>query len=64
MLRWFVSIASEGLMRKWAIDMIGDNLVVEKVVLTFPLKDGGGGRDEIWLKGEIRVVGHSKWLYK
>lgn len=43
--RWFstchVSIASELKMRKRAAELIGDNLVVEKVPLTFKLKEGG-----------------------
>lgn len=49
---WFneckVSIASETKMRKRAVELIGDNgPVVEKVALTFPLKDGG---DEVRLR--------------
>ena len=44
--RWFsacnVAIASESKMRKRAAEIIGDNLTVEKVALTFSLKDGGG----------------------
>lgn len=48
--RWFneckVSIASEKSMRKRAAELIGDNYaVVEKVALTFPLKDGDGGEE-------------------
>lgn len=43
--RWFnacqVSIASEKKMRKRAAEIIGDNLIVEKVALTFSLKEGG-----------------------
>ncbi len=43
--RWFkeckVSIPSEKVMRKRASEIIGDNLEVEKVALTFPLKSGG-----------------------
>lgn len=45
-LRWFneckVNIASERLMRKRAAEVVGDCVVVEKVALTFPVKDGGG----------------------
>lgn len=41
-----MSIASETLMRKRAAEVIGDNCaVVEKVALTFPLKDGDGGEE-------------------
>lgn len=52
--RWFneckVSIASETKMRKRAAEVIGDNPpVVEKVALTFPVKDGDGG-DEVRLR--------------
>lgn len=47
--RWFkeckVSIASEKLMRERAAEVIGDCIVVEKVALTFPLKDGHGGEE-------------------
>ena len=42
---WFsacnVSIASETKMRKRAAEILGDNLIVEKVALTFSLKEGG-----------------------
>ena len=48
-LRWFkeckVSIASEKVMRKRAREIIGDTVVVEKVALTFPLKDGKKGEE-------------------
>ena len=44
-IRWFlkcnVSIASEMKMRKRPAEMIGDNLKVEPVPLTFPLREGG-----------------------
>lgn len=44
-LRWFsacnVSIPSETKMRKRAAEIIGDNIMVEKVPLTFSLKEGG-----------------------
>lgn len=40
-----VSVASEKLMRKRAGEVIGDGVVVEKVALTFPLKDGKGGEE-------------------
>lgn len=43
--RWFdkcnVSIASEMKMRKRAAEIVGDNLKVEKVPLTFTSKEGG-----------------------
>ena len=43
--RWFhqcnVSIASEMKMRKRAAEIVGNNLEVDKVPLTFPLKEGG-----------------------
>lgn len=49
MLRWFkecgVTIASEKVMRKRALEVIGDCVVVEKVALTFQLKDGHGGEE-------------------
>ena len=34
-------LASEKLMRKRAAEIIGDNLTLEKVALTFSLKEGG-----------------------
>ena len=42
-----MSIASETKMRKRAADIVGDNLVVEKVALTFSRKEGG---EEVRLK--------------
>lgn len=38
-------MASEKVMRKRAGEVIGDALVVEKVALTFALKDGKGGEE-------------------
>lgn len=32
-------------MRKRALEVVGDCVVVEKVPLTFPLKDGNGGEE-------------------
>ncbi len=43
-----MSIASENVMRKRAKEVIGDGAMVEKVALTFPLKDGKGG-EEVYL---------------
>lgn len=40
-----MSIASEKVMRKRASEVIGDCVVVEKVALTFPLKDGHRGEE-------------------
>jgi hypothetical protein len=48
-----VSIASEKEMRKRAKEVVGECVVVEKVALTFPLKDGHGG-EEI----KLRPYGH------
>ena len=42
-----MSIASETKMRKRAADIVEDNLVVEKVALTFSRKEGG---EEVRLK--------------
>ena len=43
--RWFkacnVTIASEKVLRKRAAEIIGENIAVEKVPLTFTLKEGG-----------------------
>ena len=45
MYRWFkawgVSIASETRMRKRAKEVVGDELVAERVPFTFTLKEGG-----------------------
>lgn len=50
--RWFkecnVHLPSEKVMRKRAADLIGDNLEVEKVALTFASKSGGG--EEVRMK--------------
>lgn len=49
--RWFkvcqVSMASEKLLRKRAKEVIGDGVLVEKVAITVPLKDGNGGEELI-----------------
>jgi hypothetical protein len=42
-------MASEKLMRKRAKEVIGDGAVVERVALTFPLKNGKGG-EEVLMK--------------
>ena len=71
MFRWFkecgVAIASEMKMRKRAGEVIGNNaLVVEKVALTFQLKDGKGGKEvrlrpfgyipDLWAKVEVEQL--------
>ncbi len=54
-----VSVASEKLMRKRAGEVIGDGVVVEKVALTFPLKDGKGGEEV-----KLRPFGYIPDLWK
>ncbi len=44
-----MSIASENVMRKRAKEVIGDGAMVDKVALTFPLKDDKGG-EEVLMK--------------
>ncbi len=48
-----VSIASEMKMRKRPAEMIGDNLKVEPVPLTFPLREGG---EEVKLRPYISLT--------
>jgi len=67
-------MASEGLLRKRAKEVIGDGVVVEKVALTFPLKDGKRGEEvkvkpfgyipDLWAKIEELLEQKERYTYK